>query len=109
MSAVSNAAKGIAVVGAVISIGMQAKEDYDQYKLQQIMRENRDKVRNAYIKASANLGDNCKEIVKNIIKTYLKPELDTLEQNTAALDAMQKDASEFFTQICDFRNQKNCG
>lgn len=103
--AVSNAAKGIAVVGAVISIGMQAKEDYDQYKLQQIMRENRDKVRNAYIKASANLGDNCKEIVKNIIKTYLKPELDTLEQNTAALDAMQKDASEFFTQICDFRNQ----
>lgn len=102
---ISTAAKCLSVAGALISLGLQAKEDYDQQKILEILRKNRDSVRDAYITATKGVGDDCKQAIEKFISEHLQPELNELEERISVLNQIRRTASTNSGKLLDLRTR----
>ncbi len=76
------AGKALGVLGVVLSIGLQAKDDYDNEKRQREMRANRDSVRASFNKAADALEDQCAAGLRKLLNEseVFQPRIDAINK-----------------------------
>lgn len=74
------AGKALGVFGVVLSIGLQAKDDYDSEKYQREMRANRDSVRASFNKAADTLEEQCASGLRKLLNESeaFQPRVDSI-------------------------------
>lgn len=102
------AGKALGVLGVVLSIGLQAKDDYGSEKRRCEMRTNRDSVRVSFNKAAGALEEQCASGLRKLLNEseVFQPRIDTINKQLDDIRELRRSKS----ATCDslFKAIKNC-
>lgn len=84
----------LGVVGAVLSIGMQAKEDYDSEQRVKEQKDAREQVRGAYNMAAESLEQHFSNSLNKFIKSQMHPRLTEINDSIGYIQSLKASKSE---------------
>lgn len=89
------AGKVLGVFGVALSIGLQAKDDYDSEKRQREMRANRDSVRAPFNKAADALEEQCSTGLRKLLKEskVFQPRIDAINKQLDEIRELRRSKS----------------
>ena len=89
------AGKALGVLGVALSIGLQAKDDYDSEKRQREMRANRDSVRASFNKAADSLEEQCASGLRKLLNDseVFQPRIDTINNQLDDIRELRRSKS----------------
>lgn len=88
------AGRVIGVAGTVLSVFMQAKEDYDADQRVKEQRQAREQIRGAYNSAAEELEMHFSESLNNLIETNLRPRLEEIDSSINSIRTLRTGKSE---------------
>ncbi len=88
------AGKILGVVGTVLSIGMQAKEDYDAEKRVKEQRDAREQIRAAYNMAAESLESHFDTTLNKFLKEKMQPRLNEINDSISSIQKLRASKSE---------------
>lgn len=88
------AGKVLGVVGTILSIGMQAKEDYDAEQRVKEQRDAREQIRAAYNMAAESLESHFETTLKKFLKEKMQPRLNEINENISEIQQLRASKSE---------------
>lgn len=88
------AGRVIGIAGIVLSLFMQAKEDYDAEKRVKEQREAREQIRAAYNSAAEELENHFSKALTKLIQTRLQPRLNEIDTSINNIRALRAGKSE---------------
>ena len=85
----------LGVFGVALSIGLQAKDDYDSEKRQREMRANRDSVRASFNKAADALEEQCSTGLRKLLKEseVFQPRIDAINKQLDEIRELRRSKS----------------
>ena len=89
------AGKALGIFGVALSIGLQAKDDYESDKRQREMRSNRESVRASFNRAADGLEDQCYSSLQKLLRESdaFQPRIDAINQQLEDIDELRKSKS----------------
>ena len=96
---VAIAGHALAAFGVVFSIAMHAKGDYDELKLAEQMKENRQNIRSGFNSVAKELEAYAKNYVENIIANSLDRSISELDNSITEIRSTRTDRSERYKQL----------
>ena len=89
------AGKVLGVFGVALSIGLQAKDDYDSEKRQRAMRANRDSVRASFNKAADSLEEQCASGLRKLLNEseVFQPRIDIINKKLEDIRELRRSKS----------------
>lgn len=87
------------IVGAVLSIGMQAKEDYDSEKRVSEQRKAREEIRAAYNMAAESLESHFESSLKKFLQEKIQPRLIEINNIISNIQKMRASKSEKYDNL----------
>jgi len=84
----------LGVVGTILSIGMQAKEDYDAEQRVKEQRDAREQIRAAYNMAAESLESHFETTLKKFLKEKMQPRLNEINENISEIQQLRASKSE---------------
>lgn len=98
------AGKALSIFGMVLSFGMQIKEDIDEYRLEEEMRTNRDRIRSSFNDAANAIIDKSKKSLSDYIKTnYLIP-IERIDNQIYEIQKQSAEKSENCQKLLEAQN-----
>lgn len=96
---VAIAGHALAAFGVVFSIGMQAKADYDEAKMREQMKENRQNVRSAFNSVAKELEAFGNRYIQNAVSSSLDRSISELDDNIKEIRSTRQDRSQSYRQL----------
>lgn len=89
------AGKALGIFGVALSIGLQAKDDYDNDKRQREMRANRDSVRASFNKAADALEEQCANGLRKLLNEsdVFQPRIDAINKQLDEIRDLRRSKS----------------
>lgn len=96
---VAIAGHALAAFGVVFSIGMQAKADYDEAKMREQMKENRQNVRSAFNSVAKELEAFGNRYIQTAVSSSLDLSVSELDENIKEIRSTRQDRSQSYRQL----------